>query len=107
MRMTDFFLAVGWFLAVRGYPVAGGALWGLLAFKPVWALAFILVPLVTGRFRFCIATTTCGLHESSSLLALHGWCSASLRGSCSGCAIAISSPDAAARFPSSFWLKEF
>jgi hypothetical protein len=42
----------GWALASRGYNTAGGAVWGLFAFKPVWALAFLLVPILTRRWRF-------------------------------------------------------
>ena len=30
---------------------AGGLVWGLLAFKPVWALAFFFVPLLTARLN--------------------------------------------------------
>ena len=30
----------------RGYHVAGGVVWGLFAFKPVWGLAFFLVPVL-------------------------------------------------------------
>ncbi|MFO0823934.1 MAG: glycosyltransferase 87 family protein [Gemmataceae bacterium] len=45
----------GWARASRGYVVAGGAVWGLFAFKPVWGLAFFLVPLLTRRWRFCAA----------------------------------------------------
>ncbi len=53
----------GWALASRGYVVAGGAVWGLFAFKPVWGLAFFLVPVLTRRWRFCAAMvlTGCGL----------------------------------------------
>ena len=39
----------------RGHPIGGGIVWGLLAFKPVWALSFFFVPLLTGRPRFCLA----------------------------------------------------
>jgi hypothetical protein len=53
----------GWALASRGYTAAGGAVWGLFAFKPVWGLAFFLVPVLTRRWRFCAAmvVTGCGL----------------------------------------------
>ena len=50
----------GWALAARGYPVAGGMVWGLFAFKPVWGLAFFLVPVMTRRWRFCIAMVVTG-----------------------------------------------
>lgn len=42
----------GWALASRGYNVVGGVVWGLLAFKPVWAAALFLVPLLMFRWRF-------------------------------------------------------
>jgi hypothetical protein len=51
----------GWALASRGYNVAGGMVWGLFAFKPVWALAFFLVPLLMRRWRFCLAMTLTGV----------------------------------------------
>lgn len=53
----------GWALASRGYAAAGGAVWGLFAFKPVWGLAFFLVPVLTRRWRFCAAMvlTGCGM----------------------------------------------
>ncbi|HSQ56886.1 MAG TPA: glycosyltransferase family 87 protein, partial [Gemmata sp.] len=50
----------GWVLATRGYDAAGGAVWGLFAFKPVWGLAFFLVPLLMRRWRFCIAMVATG-----------------------------------------------
>ncbi len=50
----------GWALASRGYNVAGGVVWGLFAFKPVWALAFFLVPFLMRRWRFCGAMVLTG-----------------------------------------------
>jgi arabinofuranan 3-O-arabinosyltransferase len=50
----------GWALASRGYDAAGGAVWGLFAFKPVWGLAFFLVPLLTRRWRFAAAMVLTG-----------------------------------------------
>jgi hypothetical protein len=50
----------GWALASRGYNVAGGMVWGLFAFKPVWAAAFFLVPLLMRRWRFCLAMVLTG-----------------------------------------------
>src|SRR5262245_7471594 len=43
----------GWALLSRDYETAGGLVWGLLAFKPVWAAAFLLVPILTRRWRTC------------------------------------------------------
>src|SRR5205823_6328402 len=39
---------------------AGGVVWGLFAFKPVWGLAFFLVPLLSGRWRMCLAMVGTG-----------------------------------------------
>jgi hypothetical protein len=50
----------GWVLASRGYNVAGGMVWGLFAFKPVWAMAFFLVPLLMRRWRFALAMVLAG-----------------------------------------------
>jgi hypothetical protein len=50
----------GWALISRKYDTAGGLVWGLLAFKPVWAAAFILVPLLTGRWRTCLSMIAVG-----------------------------------------------
>jgi hypothetical protein len=51
----------GWALASRGYHLAGGAVWGLFAFKPVWGLAFFVVPLLMRRWRFCAGVALSGL----------------------------------------------
>jgi arabinofuranan 3-O-arabinosyltransferase len=45
----------GWAFLVSGYEWRGGIIWGLLAFKPVWAAAFLLLPITLGRWRFCVA----------------------------------------------------
>jgi hypothetical protein len=50
--VTMTLLLLGWLLLRDGQPFCGGLIWGLLAFKPVWAVAFLLVPLLTGRWRF-------------------------------------------------------
>jgi hypothetical protein len=50
----------GWALATRGYQIAGGMVWGLLAYKPVWALALFLIPLLMRRWRFCLAMVLTG-----------------------------------------------
>ena len=54
-------LVWGWVLASRGYLVAGGMVWGLFAFKPVWGLAFFLVPLLMRKWRFCVAMVLTGV----------------------------------------------
>ncbi|MBY0522154.1 MAG: DUF2029 domain-containing protein [Gemmataceae bacterium] len=58
--LTLFLLVWGWALLVRGHPIVGGVVWGLLAFKPVWAAAFFWIPFVTGRFRFCFSMLATG-----------------------------------------------
>lgn len=66
----------GWALASRGYQAGGGAVWGLLAFKPVWGLAFFLVPLLAGRKRFCVSMvlTGCGLAAATlPFVGVQGW----------------------------------
>jgi len=66
----------GWVLVMRKREWAGGALWGLFAFKPVWGLAFFLVPLVMGRWRVCVAMvgTGAGLAVLTlPVVGLHTW----------------------------------
>jgi hypothetical protein len=53
-------LLSGWLALGRGRPWLAGVVWGLLAFKPVWAAAFFLVPLLTGRWRTCLAMLLTG-----------------------------------------------
>jgi hypothetical protein len=53
-------LLAGWTEISRGRQWLGGVLWGLLAFKPVWAAAFFLVPLFSGRRRVCVAMLATG-----------------------------------------------
>ena len=66
----------GWALAARGRPVLGGMVWGLLAFKPVWALAFFLVPFLSRRWRMCLAMVAAGAALGLLTLpfvGLHSW----------------------------------
>lgn len=63
----------GWVLISRGCPIWGGVVWGLLAFKPVWAAAFFLVPLWTGRWRVCIAMLISGAIQAGLTLPVVGW----------------------------------
>jgi hypothetical protein len=51
----------GWLLMNRGRPWLGGVLWGFLAFKPVWAVAFGPVLLLTGRWRAALGMGFTGL----------------------------------------------
>jgi arabinofuranan 3-O-arabinosyltransferase len=41
----------GWALMSRGWQTGGGMIWGLLAFKPLWAAAFLPALLLTRRWR--------------------------------------------------------
>jgi hypothetical protein len=50
----------GWTLIARGYAGWGGLVWGLLAFKPVWALSFLLVFVLTRRWRAGLAMAATG-----------------------------------------------
>ena len=66
----------GWALTARGQPSLGGMVWGLLAFKPVWALAFFLVPFLTRRWRMCLAMVVSGVWLGLLTLpfvGIHSW----------------------------------
>ncbi len=62
----------GWVFASRGHPVAGGMVWGLFAFKPVWGMAFFLVPLLMRNRRFCVAMVLTGAAFGALTLPLVG-----------------------------------
>lgn len=66
-------LVWGWVLMSRGRLAAGGVVWGLFAFKPVWALAFFLVPVLTGRWRVCLAMAATGTVLAAATLPFVGW----------------------------------
>jgi len=46
--------------------------WGLLAFKPIWGLAFVLVPILGRRWRFCLAMAVTGLGLAAATLPVVG-----------------------------------
>lgn len=71
--LTLMLLVWGWALMARERPILGGLVWGLLAFKPVWAAAFFLVPFLTCRWRSCLAML--GMGGSLALLTVPwvGW----------------------------------
>lgn len=71
--LTLTLLIWGWVFMTRNRPVSGGIVWGVLAFKPVWAAAFFLVPLVTRRWRACLAMLLTGLGLAAATLPLVGW----------------------------------
>ncbi len=70
--ITAAILVWGWALAARGRDRMGGAVWGLLAFKPVWGLAFVLVPLLGRRWRFVVAMCVTGLGLAAATVPVVG-----------------------------------
>jgi hypothetical protein len=54
-------LLIGWWQIIRGRPVVGGVVWGLLAYKPVWAVAFFPVLLLGQRWRAAAAMALTGV----------------------------------------------
>jgi len=50
--LTLFIVLGGWFFLVQGKDWAGGLLWGLLVYKPVFFVGLAWVPLLLGRWRF-------------------------------------------------------
>lgn len=54
-------IAWGWALISYGKHGWGGMIWGLLAFKPVWALSFLFVLIITRRWRACLVMIATGL----------------------------------------------
>ena len=71
--LTLALLMLGWLLVSRGRPWLGGVAWGFLAFKPVWAAAFFLAPLLAGRWRVCAAMLLTGAALALLTLPLVGW----------------------------------
>jgi hypothetical protein len=59
--LTLAILLAGWRHLQQDRPVRGGIVWGFLAFKPVWAAAFTLVPLLTRRWKFLAAMVATGV----------------------------------------------
>jgi hypothetical protein len=53
-------LLFGWELLRNGRPCLAGVAWGFLAYKPVWAAAFLLAALLTRRWRFAAAMAATG-----------------------------------------------
>jgi hypothetical protein len=58
--LTLAILIWGWAVMVRGRPGWGGFLWGLLAFKPVWALSFLLALVLMRRWRPAVVMAITG-----------------------------------------------
>jgi arabinofuranan 3-O-arabinosyltransferase len=71
--LTLTLLLLGWWQLMRGREAVAGVCWGLLAFKPVWAAAFLLVPLLTGRWRMAATMIATGLAQIVLTLPFVGW----------------------------------
>jgi hypothetical protein len=74
--LTLLFAVWGWALFRLGRQGWGGVVWGLLAFKPVWALSFLLVLILTRRWRACLAMSAAGLAQIALTLpfvGVHSW----------------------------------
>jgi hypothetical protein len=74
--LTATILLWGWVLLTKDRPVLAGIAWGLLVFKPVWAVAFLLVPLFTRRWRMGLAMAgTAGLLALATVpvVGIHCW----------------------------------
>ncbi|MCS6851620.1 MAG: DUF2029 domain-containing protein [Gemmataceae bacterium] len=71
--LTLTILVWGWVLISRQRPGWGGAVWGLLAFKPVWAAAFFLVPLLTRRWRACLTMSAVAAGLALATVPVVGW----------------------------------
>ncbi len=66
----------GWALVVHERAIAAGVVWGLLAFKPVWGLAFFLPLLLTWRWRTGLAMIATGAGLAAATLpvvGIHSW----------------------------------
>jgi hypothetical protein len=68
-----FLLMLGWRQLQLGRAGTAGMLWGLMAFKPVWAAAFLLVPVLTRRWRMAAAMAATGAALSAATLPVVGW----------------------------------
>jgi arabinofuranan 3-O-arabinosyltransferase len=64
---------VGWWQLMCGREVLAGLCWGLLAFKPVWAAAFFLVPILTARWRMAASMALAGIVQILVTLPVVGW----------------------------------
>ena len=66
----------GWLALCRNREVVAGCLWGCLAFKPVWAVAFLLVPLVMRSWKFLLAMIATGaawMIVTLPVVGIHSW----------------------------------
>jgi arabinofuranan 3-O-arabinosyltransferase len=73
---TLFLLMLGWRQLQLGRSGFAGVLWGLMAFKPVWAASFFLVPLLTRRWRMAATMAATGSLLAVATLpavGMHSW----------------------------------
>jgi hypothetical protein len=71
--LTLTLLMAGWWLFTTKKPVLGGIVWGFLAYKPVWAVAFLPVLLLTARWRAAGAMVVTGIALGLATLPFVGW----------------------------------
>jgi hypothetical protein len=70
---TLILVLLGWWQLMRGRETLAGLIWGLLAFKPVWAAALFLVPIVTARWRMAASMAIAGIVQIVVTLPIVGW----------------------------------
>jgi hypothetical protein len=66
----------GYVLVAMNRPVLGGMVWGCLAYKPVWALAFFLFPVLSRRWRMAASMAVTGTVLAAMTLpavGVEGW----------------------------------
>jgi hypothetical protein len=69
-------LLLGWRQLQLGRPGLAGVAWGCLAYKPVWAASFFLVPLLTRRWRMALAMAATGaalVAVTLPVVGVQGW----------------------------------
>lgn len=70
------FFIWGWVALSRDKPILAGILWGGLAYKPVWAVTFCLVPLLTRRWSMLLSMMATGAILAIwtlPVVGLHSW----------------------------------
>lgn len=59
--LTLFILVTGWYCRHCGWPFVAGLVWGLFAYKPVFAVAMLLVPIALRSPRWFLGMAVSGL----------------------------------------------
>lgn len=70
--LTVTLILAGWALRTRGRPVLAGVVWGLLAFKPVWAMSFFGALVFLRQWRMLAAMGATGLGLIAATLPVVG-----------------------------------